>query len=118
MGNWSNRSHARTHAQPRADLESPRARAPYMAGREFSPPTVLRADTLQSKSKRFPTAYGVAKHTAQRRAHRKPLGGISPMSCRPLQPLRKSGCPCPMQVSVLLPTRTAEHVRSLPGTGR
>ena len=31
----------RTHAQSRAEIESPRARVPYMPGCEFSPPAVL-----------------------------------------------------------------------------
>lgn len=53
------RSHARNSAQPRADLESPRARVPYMFGCEFSPATAVRADAHQSKRTRSLVAYGV-----------------------------------------------------------
>ena len=77
-----------THAQSRAGIESPRARVPYIAGCEFSPATVLRAAALQSKSKRFLTAYGARQLTVQRLAPPQPPGGIGAMSQRRPQPLR------------------------------
>ena len=62
-------SHTRTHAQSRAELESPCARVPYMAGCKFSASTVLRTAALQSKSKRFLHAYDARDLAARRLAH-------------------------------------------------
>ena len=59
-------SHVRTNAQSSAGLESSRARAPYMAGGEFSPATVLRAGALKSKRPRSLPAYGAQELAAQR----------------------------------------------------
>ena len=53
--NWSN---VRTHAQPRAELEYPRAWVPYMAGCEFSPATTLRTGAHAKYPTRYPPAYG------------------------------------------------------------
>ena len=58
VGNSSNRSNVRTHAQSRAELEPSSARVPYIAGCEFSRPPALRTAALQSKSKRCRVAYG------------------------------------------------------------
>ena len=58
-GKFCDWSHVRTIAQSCAQLESPRARGPYIAGGEFSPPTGARTDALQSKLKRSLAAYGV-----------------------------------------------------------
>ena len=58
-------SDVRTHAQSRAQLESPRARGPYTARCEFSPATVLRVTALQSNSTRCLVAYGAAQLTAR-----------------------------------------------------
>ena len=58
----------RTHAQPRAELEFPRARVPYMAGCESSPPTVLRTGALTSKWKRDLAAYASLRSTTRRLA--------------------------------------------------
>ena len=55
----------RTHAQSRVELESPRARVPYIAGCEISPATVLRADALRSNRTRSRAAYGAGRLTAQ-----------------------------------------------------
>ena len=55
----------RTDAQSRAEIESPRARVPYMAGCEFTSATVLRTTALQLKRSRFLAAYG-HRHTTQR----------------------------------------------------
>ena len=51
-------SPVRTHAQSRAELESPRARVPYMAGREFSLATVLLGSAQTDYWKCFLGAYG------------------------------------------------------------
>ena len=79
---WAS-SLVRTHAQPHSELESIRARVPYMARRESSPATVLRTGALQSRRARFLVAYGARHRTAQRLAQRKPHEGIYPMSWRP-----------------------------------
>lgn len=52
----------RTRAQSRAEIESPRARVPYMAGWEFPPATVVSPDALVSKRKRSLVAYGAPQH--------------------------------------------------------
>ena len=57
-GDLYNRTRVRTHAQSRAELESYRARVPYMGGCDSSPATVLRLGALKSKSKRSRPAYG------------------------------------------------------------
>ena len=57
-GDFANRSRARPHAQSRAELESLRARVPYIAGCEFSPATVLRGTAHSAYRKRFLGAYG------------------------------------------------------------
>ena len=54
----------RTYAQSRAELGSSRARVPYVAGCEFSPPTVLRTAALQSKSIRSLPAYSTERPAA------------------------------------------------------
>ena len=61
-----NSSPVRTHAQLRPEIESSRARVPYMAGCEFPPATVLRPGARQSKSKRFLPVYGAEQPTTQR----------------------------------------------------
>ena len=48
----------RIHAQSRAELESPRARVPYIAGCEFSPVTVLLTGAQTTYFKRYRRAYG------------------------------------------------------------
>ena len=50
-------SPARTHAQSRAEIESPRARDRYTTRGEFSTATAVRSDALQSKRKRSLAAY-------------------------------------------------------------
>ena len=62
---FCDRSHVPTHAQSRAEIESSRARAPYMAGREFSPPTVLRSAAPAKYWDRFLTAYGPRRSSTQ-----------------------------------------------------
>ena len=57
-----NRPTVPTHAQPRAALELSRARAPYIAGCEFSAPTVLRIAAQAPYWTRYPAAYGPAVH--------------------------------------------------------
>ena len=54
----------RIDAQSRAQLESPRARVPYMAGSEFSPATVLRGAAHTSYWKCFLGAYGSHRPSA------------------------------------------------------
>ena len=58
-------SPVRTHAQSCAEIESPRARIPYIAECEFSTSTMLRASALQLKRKRFLAAYGAGHLTDQ-----------------------------------------------------
>ena len=55
----------RTHAQSRAELESPRARVPYLAGYEYSAATVLPAHAQAKYSKRFRAAYGRDRSKAE-----------------------------------------------------
>lgn len=55
----------RPHAQPRADLESPRARVPCMAGSDFSPATVPRGTAHTAYWKRFLGAYGSHRPSAR-----------------------------------------------------
>ena len=57
VGTLSNRSHVPTHAQSRAEIGSSRARVPYTAECQFSPPTALRPAALQSKRSRYLPAY-------------------------------------------------------------
>ena len=57
-GNFRDCSHLRTNAQSCAHLESPRARVPNMAAREFSLATVLRGTTHTAYWKCFLGAYG------------------------------------------------------------
>jgi len=47
----------RTHAQSRAEIESLRARAPYIARTETSPATELRIAALHSKRSHYLPAY-------------------------------------------------------------
>ena len=49
----------RTDAQSCAQVESPRARVPYVPRCEFPPATVLRADSQPKYLKRFRAAYGI-----------------------------------------------------------
>ena len=72
----------RTHAQSRAQLESPRARVSYNAGCGFSPATVVRTGAQQSKRPGFLVAYGARHRTPQRLSQRKPYEGVAPMSWR------------------------------------
>ena len=76
---FSDPSLARTHAQSRAELESSRARVPYIAGWESSSATVLRTRAQQSKRTRSPAAYGLGQLTAQRLAQRQPTRSTGPM---------------------------------------
>ena len=57
-GDFRDSSRVPAHAQSRADIESSRARVPYIAGCEISPATVLRAAALANYSKCFRAAYG------------------------------------------------------------
>ena len=57
-GEFVNPPRVPTHAQSCAEIESPRARIPYIAGCEISPATVLRGDAQAKNSKRFRAAYG------------------------------------------------------------
>ena len=54
----SDSSNVRIHAQSRAELESSRARVPYIAGCEFSPATVLRTGAQPKYPTRCRPAYG------------------------------------------------------------
>ena len=58
-GDLSNQTHVRTHALSRAEIESPRARVPYIAGWEFCPATAMRGCAPRFKRQRYPVAYGV-----------------------------------------------------------
>ena len=51
-------SPVRTHAQSRAELESPRARVPFIAGCEISLATALRRRAQFYRVVRYPAAYG------------------------------------------------------------
>ena len=67
-GDFGDSSRVRTHAQTRAEIESPRARGPYMAGCEISSATVLRTAALRLKRQRSLVAYG--QRRAQSGPHR------------------------------------------------
>ena len=54
----------RTHAQSRAEIESPRARVPYAAGWELPPGTRLRAGARVKYWNRSPGAYGHRRSSA------------------------------------------------------
>ena len=56
-GNSAISSFMRTRAQPRAELESPRAPVPYAARCEFSPTTTLRPGAQTKYQARHPAAY-------------------------------------------------------------
>lgn len=62
---FCNRSHVRTHAQSRAQIESPRARVPHMPGCELIPTTALRTGARDEHLTRYPSAY----------CHRQPHAG-------------------------------------------
>ena len=51
----------RTHARSRAELESPRARVPHIAGWEFSSGTRLRSGAHVKYPTRYPPAYAPAR---------------------------------------------------------
>ena len=59
------RSHARTRAQPRAALEFPHGRVPYILGCEFPSPTVLRVGAQIHHPPRYPTAYRASRFMSQ-----------------------------------------------------
>ena len=61
----------RADAQSCTQLESLRARVPYMARGEFSPATAMRADALQSKFTRSLAAYVPKQFTAEPLPERK-----------------------------------------------
>ena len=63
-GDFRALSLVRTHAQSCLDLQSSRARDPYMDGCEFSPATVLRTVAQPKYSKRFRPAYGTDRARA------------------------------------------------------
>ena len=76
-------SAARTHAQSHAEIESPRARGPYMAGCDFSAATVVRAAALQLQDVRFLVAYGAPKLMAEPLAQPQPPEGMGVVSRLP-----------------------------------
>ena len=57
-GEFYNPSVTRTPAQSRAELESPRARVPYIAGWEFPTTTDVRVNAHDTYSNCFRAAYG------------------------------------------------------------
>ena len=77
--NFQNPPRVRSCAQSRADVESPRARVPYIAAYEFSPSTVLRTAALQSKPSRSLAAYGGPSLTNRLISHRNLLRAVSPL---------------------------------------
>ena len=80
---FSDSTLARTHAQSRAELESPRAREPCTAGSEFFPATALRTAAPQSKRTRSRAAYAAAKLMAEHLAQPQPPEGMGVVSCLP-----------------------------------
>ena len=66
-------------AQSCAEIESPPARAPSAAGREFSPATVLRADAQAEYSMHFRPAYG--PHRSRTGAPRRTSSTKFPAPC-------------------------------------
>ena len=66
-GEFWNRSRAHPHARSRAESASPRARVLHIAGGDFSPATVLREHAQTKYSRRFRTAYGPHRPTAEAR---------------------------------------------------
>ena len=70
-GDFVNSSLARTHAQSRAQLESPRTRVPFLAKRDLFRASVPRPAALQSKRIRSRDAYGAQELAAHRLAHRR-----------------------------------------------
>ena len=61
-GELADSSCVRLHARSRTTLEFFRARVPYIAGCEFSPPTVLRIAAQAPYWTRYPVAYSPAVH--------------------------------------------------------
>ena len=62
---FCNSSRVRTCPQSRPEIESSRARVPYIAGCEISPATVLRGDAQARYSRRFRPAYGPYRPRAE-----------------------------------------------------
>lgn len=95
----------RTDAQSRAQLESPRARVPYIAGGEFSASPLLRTAALRSKPTRPLAAYGAANLTTKRRVQQKPVTRTLPTATSSLRSKKtpdSSRCRC----SICDPTAT------------
>ena len=80
FGDFRHSSPVRTHAQSCPQIESPRARVPYIAGCENSPSTVPRPAALQSQGTRSLVAYGAAKLRAKTCAPIQPIEGIRRMT--------------------------------------
>ena len=96
-GDLCDSSHELTDAHSCAELEFPRARAPYIARGEFSLATVVRLHAQTKYSKRFRTAYGLhrSRAVAQHRTsisefpgspHRSAPTGIATPYCRSSSP--------------------------------
>ena len=78
------RSHVRTNAQARAEIEPLRARAPYVATCGFSSATGLLVPALQSLPARSLADYGARPLAVQPLTHRQPPESISHPSGRQL----------------------------------
>lgn len=85
---------ARTHAQLRAQLESPRARVRYIPRCEFSHATGARPLALQWKSNSFLPAYGFEQLPVQCFAKRPRATNVLPITSLHLWIL-PDGCPPP-----------------------
>lgn len=68
-GDIDDSSPVRTNAQSRAQLESPRARVPYIAESRFSLTSMMRGDALAKYWRCFPSAYG---HRCSRNGRHRP----------------------------------------------
>ena len=91
---FGNSSRLPAHAHSRPDLETSRARVPYVAGCEFSPQSLLLTGALTSKSKRYLPAYCVGTLTDSGPAQRHQLGRIRQAPCHRNSPLctESAGC--------------------------
>ena len=101
----------RTHARSRAELESPRARVPYIAGCELPPGTRLRTGAHVKYPTRYPPAY----------AHSRSNGG-TPFSyvgdevhCAMHGPITRPQIPARGGRRISAESQSAPFARSLPG---
>ena len=84
----------RTHAQSRAEIESPRARGPYMAGCEFSHGTVLRFSLSGNASTPLTPTCGAKDDPAKARKGCSTAIGRAVVSLTGMLTVVRRGFPC------------------------